>query len=48
MIKRVAMLAVVAALIGAVSAGLAQGDTKIVGNLVFSVSAKLSPKKLPR
>ena len=49
MIIRVPKLAVVAALVAAaVSAGLAKAETKVAGNLVFSVSAKLSPKKLPR
>lgn len=48
MINRVARSAIVMALALAVTAALAQADTKIVGNLVFSVSAKLSPKTLPR
>ena len=48
MSNRLAKLAVALTLLPALAAGFAQANTRIVGNLVISVSASLSPKKLPR
>lgn len=48
MSSRLAKLALALALLSAVAAGIAQANTKIVGDLVMSVSANLSPAKLPR
>jgi hypothetical protein len=50
MSTRFARLALAPALLAMtlIGTGLAQAETRIIGNLVFSVSAKLSPKKLPR
>lgn len=46
--RTLAALVIAAIALAAVSASLAQAETKIVGNLEFSVSAKFSPHKLPR
>jgi hypothetical protein len=46
--SRIAKLALAAALLPVVGAGVAQANTEIIGNLVLTVSANLSPSKLPR
>jgi hypothetical protein len=43
-----AKLALALALLATLGAGLARAETQIIGNLVVSVSAELSPSKLPR
>lgn len=48
MSTRLAKLVLTGALVAAIWASFAQAETRIVGNLVSSVSAKLSPKRLPR
>jgi hypothetical protein len=48
MSARLAKLALALALLPITAAGLAQANTEVVGNLVVSVSANLSPSKLPR
>jgi hypothetical protein len=50
MSNRLAKLALASALLTALLVGtnFAQAEKRIIGNLVFSVTAQLSPKKLPR
>lgn len=46
--RGVARLAAALAATALLSAGIAQGDTRKVGNMLVNVSAKLAPKRLPR
>lgn len=46
--RHFAALAAAGALLAAICVGSAQADTRIVDKLLYSVSAKLSPQKLPR
>jgi hypothetical protein len=46
--RALAILAIVALVCACCGAGLASGETRIVGGLQLSVEAKLSPRKLPR
>lgn len=46
--RGVARLAAAVATTALLSAGIAQGDTQKVGDMLVNVSAKLAPKRLPR
>lgn len=48
MASRLARLTLALALLPIVAVSSARGETEVIGNLVMSVSAELSPSKLPR